>query len=161
MSKRIITLGKWNDNPIEWVVLNEEKYGTLVISKWSVGARRFDSSSSNWSSSELCSWLNGDFYNDAFSNEEKKKIVNVLLNADKEVKNNVFILTREEVEKLLLKDGSDEYENAYYKRCGCCVWTRTVGGGSSVNNGYARGCWCNYDVNNAYQVRPAMYIKES
>lgn len=163
MSKRVIEFGKWNDKPIEWVVLKEEKYGALVISKWSVGARRFDGSSSRWESSELCKWLNDDFYNAAFSNDEKKKIVNTLLGDTKDVKNNVFILTRAEVGNLLLKDGSDEYEDRGYNsgsQCSYCVWTRTVNNNSAVQIGYAKGCWsCAPSVYNGHQVRPAMYLK--
>ena len=34
MSKRVITLGTWNGNPIEWIVLKEDGFQTLVVSKW-------------------------------------------------------------------------------------------------------------------------------
>lgn len=42
MSKRIITLGKWEGNPIEWIVLKEESFGTLVISKDMLFSYRFN-----------------------------------------------------------------------------------------------------------------------
>lgn len=181
VEKQVIKLGKWNDNPIEWVILKEEPYGYLVICKDSIGAYRFDGQSNEWASSELCKFLNTDFYNKAFDKEEKKCIVNVRLSDDDNVKNNVFILTQKEVQDLLLKDGPDEYEdshysgnyyncsgNGYYGRCNdmykCrdCVWTRTKGvSDNCVKSGYAKNCWSNgRNVTSNFQVRPAMYLKK-
>lgn len=160
MSKRTITLGKWNNKPIEWVVLKKESFGTLVISKWEIGKRVFNSNSNdnNWSSSDLRKFLNNDFFNTAFSDEEKKKIVNTFLAYPNNTKDDVFILTKEEVETLILKDGDDAYEKKYYQNCTYCYWTRTQDG-SYIHHGYAQRCWCRHYTNyNSYAIRPAMYI---
>ena len=76
MSGRSITLGTWNGNPIEWLVLKEEGLATLVISKDTIGKYYFDGNSSNnsWAHSWLRTFLNNDFYEKAFTAEEKKKI---------------------------------------------------------------------------------------
>ena len=62
--------------PIEWQVLARENNKMLVISKYGLEARRFDSSSNYWENSEIRQWLNGEFYNKAFSENEKKLIRN-------------------------------------------------------------------------------------
>lgn len=162
MGKRVITLGTLEGEPLEWIVLKKESFGTLVISKWSIGHRCFNGNSgnNNWSDSDLRKYLNDEFFKTAFSDDDKKKIVNSLLCSDN-TKDNVFILTKDEVSELLLKCGSDDYENNCWKDCSCCIWTRTKNG-SCIYHGYAtKGCWCNHHYpNNSYAVRPAMYIKE-
>ena len=162
MAKRTITLGKWNDKPIEWIVLKEEDFGTLVICPFSPGRFQFDrnSSNNNWGSCDLRKYLNGDFFNKAFGGDEKKKIVNASVG---ECKDNVFLPSEEEV-KLLNQYGTDTYDNDSYNRswdrCYWCYWTRTLNG-SSIRHGYARKCWCSHSPTYTYAVRPAMYIKES
>ncbi|MBR0519013.1 hypothetical protein IJJ97_04400 [bacterium] len=55
--------------PIEWQVLAKEGNKILVISRYGLDARRFDSSSNKWANSEIFKWLNGDFYNKAFTDQ--------------------------------------------------------------------------------------------
>ncbi len=159
MSGRSITLGTWNGNPIEWLVLKEEGLATLVISKDTIGKYYFDGNSSNnsWAHSWLRTFLNNDFYEKAFTAEEKKKIVNAKLTDVGNAKDNVFILSRSEVETRLTAE-NDDYTRRYANDCGYCCWTRTQDG-SYVRNGYIN-CWCGHSPNNHYQVRPAMWIKE-
>lgn len=158
MSKRMITLGKWNDTPIEWIVLKEESFGVLVISKGSIGDFQFNSNNNgDWASSSLRKYLNETFFVTVFDNEEKKKIVNSHLDKSKD---NVFLLTESEVRELLLKGGSDSYEDSHtHDACSWCCWTRSENG-STARQGYARGCWCNRNKTSLYRIRPAMYIKE-
>ena len=61
--------------PIEWQVLAKENHKMLVISKYGLEAKRFDSSSNNWEKSEIRQWLNGEFYNKAFDENERKLII--------------------------------------------------------------------------------------
>ena len=158
MSKRIITLGTWGGKPIEWIVLKADRFGVLVICKERIGTFRFNDNSSNnsWGSSSLRKYLNREFFNKAFSDEEKKKIVNLSLDSTKD---DVFILTKNEITELLLKDGGDPYENNHYNNCSYCCWTRSKNG-SNVDNGYARGCWCSHPSSSTYSVRPAIYIRD-
>lgn len=161
MSGRSITLGTWNGNPIEWLVLKEEGLATLVISKDTIGKYYFDGNSSNssWAHSWLRTFLNNDFYEKAFTAEEKKKIVNAKLTDVGNAKDNVFILSRSEVETLLTLENDDYRRRRYSEnRCGYCCWTRTPSG-NSVRRGYF-DCWCSNSPINYYQVRPAMWIKE-
>ena len=89
-------------HPIEWQVLSKENNKMLVISRYGLEAERFDGSSNIWKNSEIRQWLNDEFYNKAFSEQEKKYInssylldVNTL---DVNTIDNVFLLSKEEVE---------------------------------------------------------------
>lgn len=159
MSKRIITLGTWNGKPIDWLILSEDNFSTLVISRFEIGRMYFNGSSSNnnWDSSDLRKFLNNCFYETAFNEDEKKKIVNTKLTDANNCKDDVFILSEKELKALL--DDDDEYESKYYRSCSYCVWTRTKDG-NSVRHGYAGGCWCSHSASNSYAVRPAMYLKK-
>lgn len=161
MSKRIITLGTWEGKPIEWVVLSEDEFSTLVISRYEIARRCFDNNSSNnnWDSSDLRKFLKNDFYKSAFTEDEKKKIVNVKLTDANNAKDNVFILSESEVTSLLLKDGDDDYERNHYSDGNYRCWTRTKYG-KYVRAGYAKGYWYNAWADYIYSVRPAMWIKE-
>ena len=83
---RIVTLGRYEQDgdetngpePIEWVVLHGTGPMQLVISLKCLDARRFHEKGLNtdptWETCALREWLNEDFYQKAFNEEEKKKI---------------------------------------------------------------------------------------
>ena len=72
--------------PIEWIILEKGSDGTLVlISKYALDCREYHSNCANvtWETCALRQWLNEDFYNTAFSAEERAKIQTVhLINED-------------------------------------------------------------------------------
>lgn len=90
--------GEGKKQPIEWQVLAKENNKMLVISRYALDAKRFDDDSNNWKNSEIRSWLNGDFYNNAFNEKEKKCIKSSNL-SDVGTIDNVFLLSRKEVKK--------------------------------------------------------------
>ena len=65
--------------PIEWIVLEEKKNKKLLLSKYILDYKPYnDSSNMNepiWEDSDIRRWLNTEFMNEAFSDEEKIKIV--------------------------------------------------------------------------------------
>lgn len=83
----IITLGSWyadgdpenSKSEIEWIVLDVDmqKNRALMISVDILAARAFGDTDV-WKNSDICKWLNGEFYNEAFSAEERQKIASVL-----------------------------------------------------------------------------------
>ena len=91
------------EQPIEWQVLSKENNKMLVISRYGLDAKRFDGSSNKWQNSEIRKWLNGDFYNTAFSDSEKKYINSSYL-SDVGTSDNVFLLSKEEAEKYFAND---------------------------------------------------------
>ena len=87
-----------SNQPIEWQVLSKESNKMLVVSCYGLEAKRFDRGSNNWANSGIRKWLNGEFYNQAFTDQEKKSIESSNL-SDVETTDNVFLLSIEEVEK--------------------------------------------------------------
>ena len=147
--------------PIEWQVLSKENNKMLVISKYGLDARRFDSSSnvgfrkgimptgldakrfgpnSNlWKNSEIRQWLNSEFYNKAFTDQEKK-CINLSNLSDVGTSDNVFFLSYDEVKKYFanntarqckatdyaVKNGAYVYNGDVKKAVGCsCWWLRS------------------------------------
>lgn len=177
MSKRVITLGTWNKNPIEWIVLKEDGFQTLVVSKWPLFSSVFNRNSSDgnrWDSSALRNYLNSSFYQSAFDENEKKKIISAYLSDPNGTKDNVFVLSLSEAENLMTQN-----ERAYGNKTGCnghscsdcyqyshqygtCWWLRspyTDDSRYAWNIHYAGDR--NYNgVASIRSVRPAMYVKE-
>ena len=61
--------------PIKWVVLTDNYSGKkLLHSEKILIGRRYDDDSNNYRNSEIRSWLNGDFYNTAFTSSEQNRI---------------------------------------------------------------------------------------
>ena len=112
-------------NPIEWLVLSKENNKILVISRYGLDCKRFDSDSNYWENSEIRQWANNYFYNKAFSENEKKYINS--FDGD----NNVFLFSKEEAEKYFAnnearKCKATEYavvnSLSVYGSSGSCYW---------------------------------------
>ena len=127
--------------PIEWLVLSIENNKMLVISRYGLDAKRFDSSSSNWDNSEIRKWLNGGFYNKAFTDQEKK-CINL---SDVGTSDNVFLLSKEEAGKY--------FSNAEARKCEPTEYA--VKNGVYIRNGYILW-WLrspdSFDSRNVYYV---------
>lgn len=95
MSKRIVTLGTWDGTPIQWIVLKESKLGSVVISKDCLFVRQFDSQNRDWSDSDIRAYLNREFFQQAFRAEERKRIINTIIDGQK---TDIFLLSRAEAE---------------------------------------------------------------
>ena len=69
---------------IEWLVLKKEAGKALIISKYALDAIPYNAQRSyvTWEKSSLRDWLNGSFYDEAFNEEEKKRIQSEWINAD-------------------------------------------------------------------------------
>ena len=62
---------KEKKEPIEWDILEEKDGKALIISHYILDAIKFDDKSNNYENSYIRNWLNNDFYNIAFNNNEK------------------------------------------------------------------------------------------
>ncbi len=111
-----ITYGKYffnNKNglkPIEWIVLDVDKEELLLISKYCLDTVKYCELSAKlngteaciWENSYLRSWLNNEFFNQAFTEDEKRNILETTvitcesLNSELH-KNKVFVLSKEQV----------------------------------------------------------------
>lgn len=114
----IITLGWYEQNgnlvdgkePIEWVVLEKDAGRVLVISRYILERIVYDSLSTGfspaWDDSAVCLWLNGAFYQGAFSAAEKSLIQTVTnYNIVQNSQDKIFLLGESEA-KLLFNSKS-------------------------------------------------------
>ena len=154
MSKRIIKFGKWNDKPMEWNVLYEDDFKMLIISETSIGNTEYsDSCYVGWVGSDIRKYLNDKFWNEAFTEEEKKKIMNTKLN-DVNTKDNIFLISEDEAIKYLSSDDftTDEY-----------CWTRTRYGDYVkyfyIYNGSITYSWDN-PHSYSHEIYPMMFLKK-
>lgn len=95
MSKRIVTLGTWDGKPIQWIVLKESKLGSIVISKDCLFKMPFDANGNAKSDSDIRAYLNREFFQQAFRAEERKRIINTIIDGKK---TDIFLLSKEEAE---------------------------------------------------------------
>lgn len=123
----IIKLGSYEQDglsgadAIEWKVLGFEDGRALLLSRYALEAKPFHDSdgSVTWEESSLRAWLNGSFYDSAFSDSEKARIHEVLnSNPDNPVsgtasgndtQDKIFLLSISEVEQYLPRD--------FFRRC--------------------------------------------
>ncbi len=101
---------------IEWLVLAKEKNRVLVISDKALDYQKYNSSETSvtWETCTLRKWLNNDFINAAFSDDEKAMIPTVTVSADKNpehdtdpgnaTKDRVFLLSIVEAKKYFTSD---------------------------------------------------------
>ena len=127
---------------IEWTVLDRVGNEILVISDKALDCQPYNVDDENvtWETCTLRSWLNSDFYNTAFSEEDKKVIVQTEVSADKnpdydtnpgnDTMDNVFLLSITEAEKYFSLNSARECKPTEYAVAnGAAFW--------NVN----RKCW--------------------
>lgn len=107
-------------NPIEWIVLAKDDKKVLLLSKYIVDCKPFDYvdianldkmseekknnyKSINWENSSLRKWLNNDFYDNCFSSNERKKIIETYL-YDVDTVDRIFCLSESEYKKYFFND---------------------------------------------------------
>ena len=169
---------------IEWLVLARDGNKALVISLYALDTMPFDPSYEKvpWADSSIRDWLNGEFIEGTFTEDEQKKILDSTLNdvrnpvygtmPGKETEDKVFFLSESEVAEYFATDEDRKCEGTAYcyaqganmaKDGSCMWWTRSPGRdtkhasyvlytGSVFHHGYM-----NYRTGCA--VRPAMWIE--
>lgn len=165
---------------IEWIVVENENNQLLLVSKYCLDCKPYNKTQGNavWASSFLRSWLNNDFYNSAFSSEEKTRIPSVLLkNSDEEygpssdTNDKVFSLSYSERWVSLSSENHLAKPTAYAIANG--VWVDDENGNSTwwlrntgITEGTAFAIYSNGDVstglateNTEAAVRPAIWLK--
>lgn len=187
-----VVIGSWEQNnraksteDIEWIVLEREDGRALVISKYVLECLRFGSVSDEyvtWENSEVRTWLNEDFLENAFTEEEKERILVSEVTADENpqydvdagnaVEDRIFLLSAAEAERYFADDEMracmpTKYMNAKYELPDpngyCSWWLRTPGcGGMSVccvDQDGRVNCFGAIRSLTQTGVRPAMWIE--
>ena len=146
-------------HPIKWAVLKREGNKALLLSVYGLEAKPYNEKLEEvtWETCTLRKWLNENFYQDAFSDEEKKRIqLTSNKNADNpsyhrpggnDTEDKVFLLSIDEVKEYLaealerrtaptpyaIKQGADTRYNS-----NCWWWLRSPGGGANDAAGVDR-----------------------
>ena len=169
---------------IEWQVLAVEDGRALVISKYGLDAKPYNEKevSVTWETCTLRAWLNGEFYNSAFSSEEKLWIRQVTVkNSDNptwgtkggnDTTDRIFLLSIEEAERYFANDEARKCRpttyaknnglNVYEKTGIAWWWLRSPGIIDSVaasvgTSGYV-GTHGNYVYSSDTAARPAFWL---
>ena len=185
-----ISLGNYKNSEIEWLVLDKQEDKMLIISKYALDTVPYneDYESVTWETCTLRKWLNNDFYNSAFNEEEKTKIKSSTVTADANPEYNtdpgndttdkVFLLSINEVKKYFSSDEARKcvptdyaiaqgaWTSDSYKVDGkatCWWWLRSPGYGSDlaavVIFGGDVGFGGSLVNRGSYCVRPALWIE--
>ena len=171
--------------PIEWRVLEVSGGSALVVSEDALDARAYNNEwvSITWAECTLRGWLNGEFYDTAFNEEEKGLIaLTKVQNADNpeygteggaDTEDRIFLLSLEEAERYF-EDDEDrraiptEYAIArnvwFWKKTGTVWWwLRSPGGNGLYAAGVDTDGSLNYSGNYVdyyrHAVRPALRLK--
>ena len=136
------SFGTYNGQPIEWQTLavdtsDKEHQIALLISKDGLALMPFnpvEGEEITWEKATLRIWLNGEFYNTAFTDEQKAKIletdISTPANAESgavdtsKTKDKIFILSADECKQYF---ANDEAMAASYGGEDVAWWTRTPG----------------------------------
>lgn len=168
---------------IEWLVLAKEGTKILVVSKYALDCKPYNTSylDVTWEACTLRKWLNNDFINTAFSATEQAMIPTVTVSADKNPEYNtnpgnatqdkVFLLSITEANKYFSSDSARACQptayavaNGAYKsgNGNCWWWVRSPGyfqsraAGVDYGGGVGEG---GYAVDRSSDaVRPALWI---
>ena len=136
--------GSTEKNPIEWLVLKQESKRQLLISKYILDAKPYNEvlKKCNWAECTLRKWLNEVFYNEAFNEDEKQAILEVINTNECEftqsspcpdTKDKVFLLNKEQAKKLF---GSDDTN----RKCIATSYAQSRGV-EIYNEGHASWWW--------------------
>ncbi|MBQ7568275.1 serine/threonine protein kinase, partial [bacterium] len=123
--------------PITWTVLQRDKDFILVIAKQGLDSMPYHESvpSITWADCSLRHWLNNEFLNKAFNDQERERILlsSLTNNAGPDTEDRVFLLSAEDAEDGSLFAGDTERQakptkyasnkKAYTdEENGCCSW---------------------------------------
>ena len=165
---------------IEWIVLEIKENKAFLVSKYILNHRPYHTEVENitWEHSLLRRWLNNDFFNSSFSEEEKEKIPTVKVIADitsqnkkkgpgNDTQDKVFLLSVTEARSYLKSNDARICETTNYAVAQANAygewWLRTQGGfQSGAATVDSTGEISYYGIPYTYEdkcgVRPAMWI---
>ena len=127
--------------PIEWIVLDVQDGKALVVSRYALACLPYSDGEAavTWENSYLRAWLNGDFYETVFTEEEKAKILDTQLDngrtstaymdAGENTCDRVFLLDSFDIENYF---GVNAYmeENKFYSENAICEASAAAASGA-------------------------------
>ncbi len=166
---------------IEWLVLEVKDGKALVISKYALDCKQYNTSYTGvtWETCTLRKWLNSDFINVAFFADEKAMIPTVTVSADKNpdystnpgnaTQDQVFLLSITEANKYFSSDSARQCKptdyavaNGAWASGNCWWWLRSPGynqdDAAFVDSGGDVSEYGNGVIIGYIAVRPALWI---
>lgn len=100
----VIRMGVYAGQAVEWLILKKTKGRALLLSKYVLDVAPYNSkyTKSTWENCSLRSYLNGEFYQNTFSDSEKKVIESVCL--DNKTNDKIFCLSIDEADRYFRND---------------------------------------------------------
>ena len=135
------------DAPIEWLVLELTPYRALLISKYALDCKPYNTSKAEvtWESCTLRKWLNEDFFNAAFSDGEKAMIPTVTVSADEnpDYDTDPGNVTQDRVFLLSITEANRYFKTAEERMCVPTAYAKAHGAytSSDYTKGGAATCW--------------------
>lgn len=161
---------------IEWLVLKNDGSKALLISKYALDCQKYNTTDTSvtWETCTLRKWLNGAFFNNAFSVDEQKQILSTTVTPDystdpgNNTKDRVFLLSIAEAEKYFGSDSTRQCQGtaycyakgAYKAKNGNCMWWLRSPHRSSYAD-FVADCGSDSYIsvtNDGIAVRPALWI---
>ena len=114
--------------PIEWIVLSNDGNDLFVLSKYALDCKPYHREQREviWEECTLEKWLNSDFYNEAFSDTDKKMIKRTKLK-NSDVWTRIFLLSVEDVVKTSYGFSNDYDEHDIMRRCAPTAYAKSQG----------------------------------
>ena len=150
--------------PIEWNIVEVDNRSGIVtlFAANSVASRRYNPAVAGtlWQNSELCEWLNGEFFNNAFTPAERAKILTYSNNPEG---NNGEVLLSQRV---VIPSSLEVHDNGTWRFTGNAdrapfhYWLRTFISGTSQRHVNSNGVGDN-GMQNSSGVRPVIRVLAS
>jgi len=116
--------GEWQSDSIKWIVLSVEDDRMLLLSESGLTYQQFsDNTADSWESSSLKDWINSNFYDEAFTEQEKRSIIST-----PDSLNGVFCLSAQEVELFLPSQKNRICKPTDYAKYVCINNPKSAGG---------------------------------
>ena len=156
---------------IEWRVLEKNENRLLLISEYALDCKPYNNilATVSWETASLREWLNNDFINTAFSEDELMRIPTV--DVSEEAYDRVFLLSADESEKYFTSSDAIQCKPTEYaiangakvedRTGGFCMWWQRAGYSVQMMAPYINldGVKKGDSVNKTYIcVRPALWI---
>ena len=164
-----VLFGTYNDKPLSWTVVRTEGFSSMLLADDVIEDMYFHHMriGASWNESDLRKWLNRDFFDKAFSFQEKLKIqiVRLFNNFDPrwdnqngpDTKDKVYVLSQNELDEIL--------PNINDRNIGKWWWLRGHGQSDlSQKAVYPDGTVYETGVdvsNDTVGVRPVLWVKTS
>ena len=127
---------------VKWLVLDKQPGMILVVTKYGLDCQKFhtESESATWETCTIRTWLNDEFYEDAFDSEEKSLILDTTVTPDENPNYNTYAGVAT-VDKVFLLS---YYETVSYmpdNNARFCMPTAYAVGRNAYAHPRSGGCW--------------------